>query len=326
MKRLRILTLMASFVFVPLIVSAEIATSPASGGCNGESVAGAQDVVAQDMIQSEDQARIRVLEFLESEGQADFSIDGIQSIGGLFVVQVSGSTEQGQYQSEFFVRQDGAVITVNDISANGKPGEQVVNSKKWASVLAKAWLVKVKGLQMQVGEVYPTESSYVIDIESAAKPSDRINQLIVRKDGVLLPVYETLFAKRDTYKVQAIDGKDAVMEIYKAIQELIGDILGPWDAGAGGGGPGGDAGSGGSSSGGSSSGGGSSGGAGGNGGGIDIGGVIPDSSLLPEDYCDPIYNSSDTQCWCGHHCQEHCMFSSDDDCFVNCFDACMAPC
>jgi len=270
-----------------------------SAGCDRETISSVEDGATQGEIKSEKQAEELILGILKSKGKADFSIDNIQALGEIFVVKVSGPTGEGQYQNELIVRQDGAVMPVNGTLVNGKSGKTIVSSKEQAFSLSKAWLIQINSQQMQVGNVYPIEFAYVADIEFVVKPNERINQLIVRKDGPLLPVYNKPTSENKTVRAISPGGHSFgwVDPFFLPQFDIDWDIdwgssMGDPDWGWGWG----------------------------------TGDSWTDQNDVPPDNGDCHPDMTPGQCECTKDCRARCPYNeADPDCFERCYDRCMLP-
>ena len=135
-----------------------------------------------------EKVRELIVDLLPRSGRLGMTVGEIQSTGAIYVVKIIDQKKKGVVRNELIVRKDGAVMPVYGVRVNGEPSKQPVNSLEKARRLAAIWLWKTDNQNMRVGTAYQTHLAYVVTIHDAKEPNKPVSQIIVRKDGFLLPV------------------------------------------------------------------------------------------------------------------------------------------
>lgn len=247
---------------------------------------------------SKEKVRRLVTDLLPRSGRSIITIGKVQDMGAVFAINIVDQ-KSAVIRNEIFVRKDGAVMPVYGVLVNGKPLEHLVDSAEKARSLAAIWLWRTDQKNLQPGVIYRTDLTYVIDIQSPKVPEKITNQVIVRKDGFILPVgsgrtFIPLSARGHHPGEPDFDWKDElnIIDIPALDMEWGND----WDTGWWGSGWGWGWGS--------------------------AGSWGPPNDDDDEECPD---NMSQLECFCLKVCSEQCKYAPPDRCFEECADECLGP-
>lgn len=253
-------------------------------------------------------AKSHIDKLLPRSGHKGVQTGIVKDFGGFFIVTIVDAKNPKIIRNEMVVRKDSAVLPVYGAHFAGRPVRMRIDTANKARSHARIWLWKTKQDSFIVSGITKSEFTFVVNLSKKNNPREYANQLLIRKDGYILPVGNgQSMTPLLSSKTKAYSGFSGCIgcDDLPIFDSFLNDYDDPWGSW---GSPGGyndwDSGWFGS----------------GWGWGWGSGGSWKPHDDSDDD-CDGM---DDQQCWCLIRCRDVCRgLDPTENCFENCIDRCV---
>ena len=139
-------------------------------------------------VQKTETAKSLVDKLLTRSGRKSVKTGTVRDFGGFYIVSIIDEKNPKIIRNELVVRKDSAVLPVYGAHLAGRPVSLKIDTVDKAKGHAQIWLWQTKQEGFIVSGVSKSEFTFIANISSKNKPKENANQLLIRKDGYILPV------------------------------------------------------------------------------------------------------------------------------------------